>query len=241
MKTIERLLLPSAFLIIWTVASLLFNSTFLPSPLTSLKEFMYVVSNSEIWMDTFYSFERLFYGLVLSIPIGIGLGLWMGFNSHAFNVFNDIIQFLRVMPITALVPLIIIIFGFSVVGGVFVIFLASFIPIVLSSIFAGQEIKEKYFNFINNLKIDKWKSFSKIILPASFQIIYPSIDIAINTAFRIMIVAELFGASSGLGFRLLESAQFLNFPKTFAILAVIGIWGLVVHQILQFIRNKIHV
>ncbi len=68
-------------------------------------------------------------------------------------------------------------------------------------------------------------------------IIFPSIDICINTAFRMMIVAELFGSNSGLGFRLLESAQFLNFPKVYALLFAIGFFGLAIHFILKYIKN----
>ncbi len=155
-------IIPIVLIVIWHLVSESLNKFYIPTPTSVFWEFKNQILSIEFWTDTFGSFERLFYSLSICIPFGIAFGLLMGYYRTLFLLFNPIIQFIRVLPITALLPIIIIAFGFSIWSSIIVICLASIVPILISSIFAAEEIKSKYHQFIKNLKIDTLTSFKKL-------------------------------------------------------------------------------
>lgn len=238
-KYFKNLIIPVTIIAIWYAISISINKFYLPSPVQVFGFFFNSLATDVFWTDLLTSVKRLSISLLISVPLSIGAGLLIGLNRTAYDLFSPIINFIRVMPITALLPLIIIAFGFSELSAIFIIILASGIQTLIAAIFAGQNVKIEYDSFIKILHLDTFTAATKVIIPASINIILPSIDLSINAAFRMLIVAELFGAQSGLGFRLIDSAQYMNFTQMYSTLFTVGILGLIINKCFNLCSIKI--
>lgn len=160
--------------------------------------------------------------LIVSLPLGIALG-----NSRKFEALTEpIIAFVRYIPPSAFIPLAIIWFGIGESEKVVILFLgvAPYLTLLIADIVINtrQELIEAGLT----LGADRWEIITKVILPSSMPGIWDSFRLMIGAAWTFVIIAEIVGASSGLGHLMIESQRFLRTDNIFAVIVVIGILGL---------------
>ena len=196
-------------------------------------------TSNEIEMDIFASLSRLAIGLSISIPLAIAIGTLIGLNKQVKNLLTGTINCLRAMPITALTPLITMICGITEAASIVIVILVSAIPTLVVTVDSVEQTIEKYRPLIRNFELTWFAAIFKVILPGSMPAILSGIDISINSAFKMLILAELLGSASGLGYRLIDSSHYLDFDKTYYLLLTIGLLGLAIASLTSFIRKKL--
>ena len=236
-SSVISLIVPILLLFFWWMLSTSVNKFYLPTPLNTFSEFIEIASNGELIEDILSSLSRLGIGLAISIIPAIILGIIIGINKTISKLFLPSVNGFRVIPITALLPVIIMAFGFSNWAVLSVIFLAAFFPTIIATAHAVENISTTYSNIINDFNLSVVKSFTKILIPGAMPGILTGIDLSINSAFRMMVVSELFGSPNGLGFRLMDSSQFLNFKKIYALMIVIAILGFLITMIFNSFKK----
>lgn len=228
MTLASYLLVPTVLVYLWHVAAVSLAKFYLPTPLAAVTEVVNMITLGDLGLDIAASLTRLFVGLSISIPLGLIVGTVLGYFTLVNRIVYPTINWFRMLPVTALVPLVIVAMGFSEQSAIFIILLAAFFPTLIATIHATKGVKEEYADLISNLELSPVRNLTKIILPGALPGSLAGIDLSINAAFRMMIVAELFGAPNGLGFRLMESSHYLNFSRVFGLLLVIGTIGAII-------------
>jgi len=216
------------FLIFWQIISSLHlvQSFFLPSPKAVLDSIITLSTQGSLFSDIGASLFRIIAGFLLSVVVALPLGLLFGTSKKTEAVIEPLVAFVRYVPPSAFIPLIIVWFGVGEMGKVFLIFLgvAPYLTLLIAD--TVHAIRKELVEAALTLGATKTDLIFKVILPYSMPQIWDSFRIMFGAAWTFVIIAEIVGSSSGLGHLMIESQRFLRTDNIFAGIIVIGILGI---------------
>jgi taurine transport system permease protein len=141
---------------------------------------------------------------------GIPIGLMMG-RSPIFNaVLDPFVQFLRPLPKLALIPLVIVWFGIGEVSKFVLIYLSTFLTIVVSAASAVMSVPEGRIRAAQSLGVNRQQLFRHVILPSALPELYTGVRVGIGIGWTTLIAAEMIAASSGLGWMVINASSYLR-------------------------------
>ena len=215
------------------------NEIFLPSPWDVIDSGQRLISNGSLWDDAAASLRRVAIGFGISILISIPLGLAMGSFRSIQHLFEPMIGFVRYMPATAFVPLLLIWLGLDEAPKIALIFIGTvfFNTIMVANLVWSvptELVKVSY-----TLGASTRTVFAKVIFPHAVPGMFDTARVNLAAAWNLIIVAELLAATEGLGFRIVRAQRFLNIDQIFFVLIVIGIIGVTFDISLRVMRNKV--
>jgi len=208
-----------------------------PSPSTVFTSMIELIANGELLKHTVASLFRVTAGFYLAVILGIPLGIILGRVKIAKLLFNPLVQFLRPISPLAWIPLAMLWFGIGDVPAVFLIFLSSFFPLVVSTSVAVESIKPTYFQVASNFNFSRYEVLTKIIIPAITPNVIIALRLTITIAWLVVVAAEMIAVQSGLGYMILDSRNALRMDYVMVAMIVIGIIGLLLDVIMQALGN----
>ena len=231
------------FLAWYLVAKLeVFSPTLLPSPLKVAKAFIELLRSGyngvPLWSHMLASFRRLFIALALAISTAVPLGLLSGYFSKVEAIIDSIVEFYRPLPPLAYYTLLILWFGIDDESKIILLFLAAFAPIYLACVSAVSKINANYILSAKSLGASQKKVFFKIVLPASMPEIFTGVRTAFGVAYTTLVSAEMIAATSGIGWMVLDAANFLKSDVIFVGIIIMGITGVLIDAGLRFLERK---
>jgi len=168
------------------------------------------------------------------VLVGVPVGLFLGWYGLALRAFNPIIQMLRPISPIAWIPLAILWFGVSDAAPVFLIFLASVFPIMVSTVAAVQNMQPVYLRAAKNFGLTGSQLFRRVILPASLPQIITGLRIALGIAWLVLVAAEMIAVNSGLGYLIIDARNAgKRYDLVVAGMVMIGIIGLVLDLLMR--------
>ena len=168
------------------------------------------------------SLFRVAAGLVLSISIGVLLGVGMARVKSVENFFEVFLALIYPIPKSALVPLAILWLGTGTETSVLIVFLACLLPIVLNSYNAAQNVDQNLIWSAQMMGMPSWQIPLKVVIPATIPSILTGIRQAIPIAFIALVSAELIASNQGVGFEILRYSQVGAYTEMFAVLVLIS-------------------
>lgn len=179
------------------------------------------------------SLFRVTAGFYLAVSLGLPLGILLGQWRAGQAAFNGLIQFLRPISPLAWIPLAMLWFGIGDRPAVFLIFLASFFPVVVSTSVAVQQINSTYLRVGANFGLSRWEMVTQVIVPAILPGILPALRISLGVAWLVVVAAEMIAVKSGLGYLILDARNALRMDVVIAAMIVIGAIGVVLDRIVS--------
>jgi len=234
-----------AILIVWYLVAKfeVFSPTLLPSPTRVWTAFIRLLKGGynqvSLWSHLGASFRRLFLALVLAISTAVPLGLLSGYFSKIEAIIDSVVEFYRPLPPLSYYTLLILWFGIDDESKIILLFLAAFAPIYLACVSAVSKINENYILSAKSLGANQKKVFFKIVLPASLPEIFTGIRTAFGVAYTTLVSAEMIAATSGIGWLVLDVANFLKSDVICVSIIIMGITGVLSDAGLRFLENKI--
>lgn len=231
----------AAPLIAWVllVTSGSVNPIFLPNPLEVLASLRDLATEGLLFSDAQASVRRVAIGFGLSLLISIPLGLAMGTFKSIEALFEPLIGLLRYMPAPAFVPLLIIWLGFEEAPKVVLILIGTVFFNTLMIANVVWQVPSELVRVAFTLGAGNLAVLRKVILPYSVPGVIDAARVNLAAAWNLIVVAELFAANEGLGFRIVRSQKFLQIDTIFAVLIVIGLLGLTSDLLLRTARNRL--
>lgn len=232
------LLLPLAA---WAIASgmELVNPIFLPGPLETFAAGRELVESGQLATDAVVSVRRVGIGFGLAMLVAIPLGLGMGTFKSVNALFEPAIAFVRYMPATAFIALLLIWLGLGEAPKVALIFLGVLFFNTLMTANIVWQVPTELVRVAYTLGASNLTVFRKVIFPYAVPGMIDAARVNLAAAWNLIIVAELFAAEDGLGVRIARSQRFLDTDRIFAILIVIGVLGLTTDLLLRTLRNRV--
>jgi NitT/TauT family transport system permease protein len=222
-------------LIIWDVLSRIsgWSAHVFPDPITVVLSLGELIKNGTLLRHTVASLYRVTAGFYLAIVLGIPLGMVLGRLQFARSLINPLVQFLRPISPLAWIPLAMLWFGIGDRPAIFLIFLASFFPLVVSTTAAVYNINPTFFQVAANFNFTRMETVVKIIIPAIIPEIVIALRITVTIAWLVVVAAEMIAVQSGLGYLILDARNALRMDYVMDGMIVIGLIGLLLDGLMR--------
>ena len=184
------------------------------------------------------SITRVFFGFFVAMIVAIPLGLVLGRSKPARRVIDPTLQFLRPIPVTAWLPLTMILFGLGPPATIALIALGTFFPMLLNTVDGVRLVEPRLIEAAEMLGTPQHAIFSRVILPAASPQIFTGIRIGLGLAWVLLVVGEMTGVPTGLGAAIMDARQLSRTDLVITGMVYIGILGFLSDRIVMLIGRR---
>ncbi len=179
-----------------------------------------------IGSDITISCFRVVAGFFAAVLLATPLGVLMGYSPRTSQLFEPIVGFIRYMPVPVFIPLCILWFGSGDLEKVIIIFLGAFFQLTLMVQDAAHSVRRDFYEAATMLGAPRRALIFRVLWPAALPQIFDSYRVCIGWAWTYLIVAEIVGARTGVGFYIIKAQRYLMVPQIFAAMTLIGMLGM---------------
>jgi NitT/TauT family transport system permease protein len=198
---------------------------------------VYAVDYATILTGIFSSLSILSIGYILAVVAAIPIGLLMGWKKRLYNVAFPTAKALGPIPPTVYIPYAIALLPSFFASSVFVIFIGAFWPILVGVVGGVYNIDHRLINSARTLGLNDTTIMWKVLLPGALPSIFQGALIGLIISFITLMVAEIIGSSSGLGWYLQSQGQFANYAAVMAGMIVVSIVVILVTMIFDRVQE----
>ena len=210
----------------------------LPPPLHTAQAFLDLIITGELFVHIGASLGRVVSAWMLSaliaIPLGLAMGHWLRFE----KLVDPVVELFRPISPLAWIPLAILWFGIGETGKIFIIFIATFFPIVLNTVSGVKSVDPVLIRAGRVLGCETDGAlFLKVILPAAMPTIIVGLRISFGTGWAAIIAAELVAAQVGLGYLIADGMEILRSDLVLVGMVTIGILGVLIDAAFRILNR----
>jgi NitT/TauT family transport system permease protein len=225
---------PAALVLVWAaVASLrLFPESLFPHPADVARGLVHETASGRLVNDAIASLFRVCSGFFLAVLAGVPLGLLIGGSVRARDALLPTVNFFRNLSPLAWIPFAVLWFGIGDPPVIFLIFMAAFFPIVLSTSAAVASIPSIYFRVARDLGLAGPALLRDVTLPAIAPEVITALRVTAGLSWVVVVAAEMIAGNDGLGFAVWDARNGLRIDLLGAAMITIGLIGVVVDRVL---------
>ena len=188
---------------------------------------------------TLASVGRVYGAFLLAAALALPLGLVIGRLALARALLDPTLQLLRPVPVTAWLPLSMIVFGLGPRSAFFLVALGAFYPILVNTIFGVRSVEPRLFEAASMLGATPAMLFPRVVLPASLPGIFTGLRLGLGFAWVVIVVGEMTGVQTGLGAMIMDARQLSRTEIVIAGMVVIGLLGFASDQGVQALSRRL--
>lgn len=224
-----------ALLVVWDCLSRFsgWSQQVFPGPVVVLVSMGELVKNGMLIKHTVASLFRVTVGFYLAAALGIPLGIALGMMKTTRSLINPLINFMRPISPLAWIPLAMLWFGIGDAPAIFLIFLSSFFPLVVSTTIAVDGINPTYFHVAANFNFSRSETIIRLIVPAIVPEVVTALRMTVTISWLVVVAAEMIAVQSGLGFLILDSRNALRMDYVMDGMIIIGLVGLALDYLMR--------
>lgn len=216
------------------VRSSVVDFQFLPAPSRITEAFGPLLSSGDLLARTAHTLRATLVGWVIAALVGIALGLWLGLSDRAWRYSMASIEVMRAIPPIALVPVALLIFGFSLRMELVLIVYVGAWTVLVNTIDGVRNVRTELLDVARMLQMSRLTTIRKVIVPSAMASIVVGLRLALSLALVLAVVAEMIGNPRGLGNALVRAQQALQPEQMFAYVITIGLLGIGLNAALRF-------
>lgn len=217
------------FFAVWAFATLggFVSKTFLADPITMVRSGWTLLVEQGFATDVGFTVWRVLGGFVLAAVVAVPLGVAMGAYKPVEAFFEPFVSFARYLPASAFIPLLILWAGIGEAQKLSVIFIGSFFQLVLMIAVQVGATRRDLVEAAYTLGASDWGIVRRVLIPFAAPQIAETLRLVLGWAWTYVIVAELIGASQGIGHMITDSQALLATDQIIFGIITIGVIGLV--------------
>lgn len=211
----------------------------LPTPANVAGSIIYLFADRDIIRDLMVSLFRVITGFSIALIIGIPVGILCGIYKPVRQMLETYFNFLRFIPVAAIIPLIILWFGVGETGKILLIFIRALPYLVLYISNAAANVEKEYIEAGRVMGCTQKQILSKIVFPRILPQIWDISRIEYGSSWSTVILAEVLGANSGIGYRLVLAQRYVHITELFSLIIICAAIALLTDFILRIMRKKL--
>lgn len=192
-----------------------------------------------LWGHTSASLYRVLVGFAIGFVAAVPIAFLMGWYKTFRLLVEPWIQFIRNIPPIAYIPLVIVAAGVGEKAKITVIFIASFLTMVITIYQGVLNVDEMLIKAGRVLGANDRVMFFRIVVPASTPFIITAIRLGLSSSMTTLVAAEMTGASQGLGTMIQTSSQYFEMDAVLLGIVIIGIIGMILQNLVKLLEKKI--
>jgi ABC-type nitrate/sulfonate/bicarbonate transport system permease component len=240
----ERLLYlasPIGLLAVWQILLELGfgDRRFVPAPSDIAVRFWELTMNGELILHTAVTLWRVLAGFVIGAVPAVAIGLLMAMFRPARIFFDPLIAALMPIPKVALMPLLLLTFGFGDASKIALVATAVFFPVIVNTYAGAANIERIYWDVAKNFGASTYVMFTRVVFFGALPLIFAGLKIALAVSFVVLVAAEFVASKTGIGYLIWNSWELLQVDYMFVGIVVIGILGLISAVLFQELERKV--
>jgi NitT/TauT family transport system permease protein len=243
-KTQERLLYfisPIGLILLWQglLMAGIGDRRFVPAPSDIAWRYWEMLASGELAQHAAVTLYRVFAGFFIGSIPGVVIGLLMAMFRPVRIFFDPLIASLFPIPKIALMPLLLLAFGFGDASKIALVVAAVFFPVVVNTYVGAANIEKIYWDVAKNFGASQPVIFRRIVFFGALPMIFAGLRIALAVSFIVLVAAEFVATKSGIGYLIWNSWELLQVDVMFVGIVTVGVLGLIATILLQEIERKI--
>jgi ABC-type nitrate/sulfonate/bicarbonate transport system permease component len=233
------LISPIALLLVWEILIDLGigDRRFIPAPSDIADRFWRLSVSGELAWHVAVTLYRVFAGfLVGSIP-GIAVGLLMAMFRPVRIFADPLIAALFPIPKIALMPLLLLAFGFGDASKIALVAIAVFFPVTVNTYTGAANIEKIYWDVARNFGASQTVLFTRIVFFGALPTIFAGLRIALAVSFIVLVASEFVASKVGIGYLIWNSWELLQVDTMFVGIVTVGVLGLITSVLFQEVER----
>lgn len=200
---------------------------------TTITNLRYMLENS--WTTA----VEVLFGYAAGCLIGVIFGVIIAYSKALEKILSPIIIISQTIPYIALAPVLVALFGYGLMPKLVLVGLITFFPITLAVKDGLTSVDPEVLRFIRSLGATEWQMFRKLKGPAAMPQIFTGIKVSATYAVLGAVVAELFGAKSGLGFIMMRAFTKMKIDLVFSTILMMSLMGMAIFTTVMLLERVI--
>lgn len=228
----------------WSVRSVADSSDALATPLQAARawwDLLWLTTDEGLLRVTFFTLGTAALGLVIGASGGILLGLLLGLSARASRMGFLTIEVMRPIPSVALIPLVMLIFGFGVRMELCVVAFATFWPMLILTQAAARQVEPRLLEVSAALGLTPLQRIGWIVLPAMVPRLFVALRLDVAVALVVAVTVEIAANPHGMGYAMMIAQQSMEPARMLAWLFWIGVVGTVINGLTLRAQQWVHV
>ncbi|MGE0253411.1 MAG: ABC transporter permease [Alphaproteobacteria bacterium] len=227
------------FFLLWQgLSTFVFNPYMIPPPTAVAAAFVPMAETGEIFSHVVISLVRVVIGFVLGSALAIVFGVVMGRMRVVYELLDPIIEFLRYLSPTAMIPIAVIWFGIGENSKYFLIFWGTFFFVLINTIAGVMRTPVARQRAAQCLGASEFQIFIFVVIPSAVPYIVTGMRVAMASSFMSIIPAEMLAADSGLGYLLQTAGMLVQTDRIFVALATISLLGFITDRLFRLLVDR---
>ena len=183
-------------------------------------------------------------GYAIALIIGTPIGFLLGLSTTFTKIFDPIIQVLRPVSPLAWLPLGMVLFAkvkganITEMAALFTIAICSMWPTVLNTAVGVRAIPTDYLNVARVLKLSRWKTLTKVMIPATLPYLFTGFRLSLGIAWLVIVAAEMLTGRPGIGGFLWQQYNALIYEQIILCILTIGLVGFVLDRLMSVVERR---
>ena len=216
LTTLQRLALLALIVLAWWIASLRAPVYILPTPSRVFHRILELSASGDLPYNLLTTLVRVLAGFALAVVVGVPGGIVLGSNRALGSFFEPILPVMNTVSAAIWSIFAIIWFGLTPATPIFVVLMTA-LPLIFTNVWQGtQAVNADYVELAHALRFSRAKTLVKIYLPSIMPYFFSGARLAFGFGWRVSLVAETLGASSGVGYRLRQASDLIQTDQVFA-------------------------
>jgi ABC-type nitrate/sulfonate/bicarbonate transport system permease component len=220
------------------LSTFVFNPFLIPPPLEVVRAAVPMILSGEILADVSISMVRVLVGFLTGSFAAIVMGVLLGRVRFVHDLLDPIIELLRYLSPTAMIPIAVIWFGIGELSKYFLIFWGTFFIVLINAIAGVWRTPIARQRAAECLGANRMQIFVFVVVPSAVPYIVTGMRVAMASSFMSIIPAEILAADSGIGYLLQKSSMLLQTNRIFVALLTICILGFTVDRMFRFLVDR---
>ncbi len=195
------------------------------------------IADGSLIEHTIASVVVIFSGFVLASIVAVPLGILMGSFRIVQAMVEPVTNFMRYLPVSAMIPLLILWIGIGIEEKIAVIFLGTFFQQLILISDVSARVSKDLIDVSYTLGANRRQVVTRVLVPACMPGVMDNLRVTMGWAWTYLVVAELVAANSGLGYMILNAMRGLFSEVILLGIFVIGLLGLLTDQVFKFARR----
>jgi NitT/TauT family transport system permease protein len=215
------------------------NPVFVPTPGSVWEAARDILADESLWLDLKASFLRVSAGFLLAAALGVPLGILMG----SFKVFEGLLQpiteFVRYIPVPALIPICMVLFGIDELSKIMLIWLGTFFQLVLMVADETRRVPYELLQVSYTLGARRREVLRLVMWRAARPGIFDALRLCNGWAWTYLVVAEVVATDSGLGYSIMKAQRFMRTDEIWVGILVLGFLGLATDMLFKTLQPRL--
>lgn len=231
--------LPAILIAIWWASTAQGVNFFVPKPDKLASTFAKVWFSERFLTDVLPSLGRLSISLLISVLLGVVLGVAIGLSRNLRWLLEPLLEFIRAVPSTILIPVLLLLIGINDTMKVTVIVLGCLWPILLNTVEGVRSLDEVLKNTARVYGLRGFDRIRYLVLPGASPLIMAGIRHSLAVGLILLVVSEMFASTDGIGYSIINFQNRVAIPEMWSGIVLLGIIGVLLSVAFQAIQRRV--